>query len=158
MSTTENHPSSSNDFDPANDGKDHINIFSRGKTKLGRILSNFANTPFEYEGASFQSVEGALFYYRTGDARFINLHGNEAKKLGKELEAIRKETPELLREWYNAKILANPEIIDMLLDNDLPFAHYYLMYGKKIDKELTSPEIWKDFTNELQIKKMSLAA
>lgn len=150
MNKNVKHMNSLNDFTPANDGKDHINIFSRGKTKLGRILSNFAHTPFTYEGVTFQSVEGALFYYRTDDTRFINLHGKEAKKLGKELEATRKETPELLREWYNAKIQANPEIIEMLIENNLPFAHYYVIYGKKIDKELISPEIWREITDELK--------
>ena len=68
------HPASSNRFLPDNDGIDHINVFSRCKTKLGRILSNFAYTPFVYEGINYKSVEGALFHYRTGDNRFINLY------------------------------------------------------------------------------------
>lgn len=48
---------------PELDGIDHINVYSQGKTKLGRLLSNFANTPFEIPGLGrFQSVESYWYY------------------------------------------------------------------------------------------------
>lgn len=34
-------------FKPEMDGIDHINVYSKGKTELGKLLSNFARTPFE---------------------------------------------------------------------------------------------------------------
>lgn len=48
-------------FEPKNDGIDHINVYSGGATELGRLLTNFAHTPFENEYGKFESVEG--FWY-----------------------------------------------------------------------------------------------
>lgn len=151
------HPASSNRFLPENDGIDHINVFSRGKTKLGRILSNFAYTPFLYEGIYYKSVEGALFHYRTLDDSFIKLYGFKAKELGKELPSYRLETPALIKSWFRAKLEYNPEIKEMLIENELPFAHYY-MFDKKIKAELICPDIWRELTNELREMKFRDAA
>lgn len=135
---------------PANDGLNHINIYSRGKTKLGKLLSNFANTPFCYNGELFQSVEGALYYYRTDDKRLISMHGNAAKKLGRSLKQVKTEPPELLKAWFLAKVYSNPEIIELLSENNLPFAHYYVMYGKVIEANQTLPVIWQAISNNLK--------
>lgn len=144
------HPVSSNKFCRIDDGITHINIYSKGKTVLGRLLSNFAETPFIYDGISFRSVEGCLFYFRTGDKRFIHLHGNEAKKLGDSLPCKKIETSKLLKKWFLAKLKFNPAIVSMLLDNKLPFSHYYFMYGSKIDKSLINAEIWRHISEELK--------
>ena len=51
---------------PATDGINHINIYSKGKTEVGRILSNF-NTPFfKYETphGKFRSLEGYYHWLR----------------------------------------------------------------------------------------------
>jgi hypothetical protein len=34
--------------DPTTDGIDHINIYSKGYTKLGRLLSNFTKSEFTH--------------------------------------------------------------------------------------------------------------
>lgn len=146
------HPLSSNNFEPETDGIDHINIYSKGKTKLGKLLSNFANTPFCYRGTTYQSVEGALYYYRTGDIRLIAMHGNAAKILGRSLTQKRVESPAELRAWLYAKVYANPEIIDLLLNSSMPFSHYYVMYGRKIDADISLAELWQEITN--MIKKL----
>lgn len=137
-------------FMPANDGLDHINIYSRGKTKLGRLLSNFANTPFCYNGVTYQSMEGALYYYRTDDNRLISMHGNAAKKLGRSLKHVKIESTALLKAWLLAKVYSNPEIIELLIKNNLPFAHYYVIYGKVIEANQTLPVIWKAISNNLK--------
>jgi hypothetical protein len=50
------------DIKPSEDGVTHINVYSRGNTELGRLLSNFAHTPFSHpEFGEFASVEG--FWY-----------------------------------------------------------------------------------------------
>lgn len=144
------HPPSSNDFEPANDGVDHINIYSRGKTKLGKLMSNFAHTPFTFQSKTFQSVEGALYHYRTEDDRLITLHGSKAKKLGSSLKQKQIETPAMIKAWIYAKLFANPEIINLLLQNNLPYSHYYVMYGRKIPAEISLPEIWREVTDELK--------
>ena len=44
-------------IDPKLDGIEHINIYSKGKTELGRLLTNFAQTPFIHpEYGRFESV------------------------------------------------------------------------------------------------------
>lgn len=46
-------------YDPKMDGVTHINIYSKGKTQLGRVASNFAYFPFEIPNdGRFSSVEG----------------------------------------------------------------------------------------------------
>lgn len=141
----------SNDFDPKSDGKTHVNIFSRSKTQLGRLLSNFANTPFTYQGISYKSVEGCLYFHRTENKKLINLHGSAAKKLGSQLEEKRVESRELLKAWLYAKIFANPEIIELLLKNKLPFTHYYVMFGKKIDAGGDLPELWQEISKAIYL-------
>ena len=143
-------PVSSNNYLRENDGIDHINIYSKGKTELGKILSNFAYTPFEYNGIKYNSIEGAIFYYRTGDERFINLYGTEAKKLGKSLKGERKETYEMLKDWCNAKLNQIPIIEEILIQNELPFSHYFVMWGKKIDRDLTCSIIWTEISNDIR--------
>lgn len=46
-----------NKFLKENDGIDHINIYSKGKTELGCLLSNFAFSPFTINNDTFPSVE-----------------------------------------------------------------------------------------------------
>jgi hypothetical protein len=54
-------------INPHKDGIDHINIYSRGKTEVGRQLSNFAHTPFTHKDYGyFNSVEGLWYYLITG--------------------------------------------------------------------------------------------
>lgn len=144
------HPPSSNDFEPATDGVDHLNIYSKAKTKLGKLMSNFAHTPFTYQGKTYQSVEGALYYHRTEDDRLSTLHGSKAKKLGSSLIQKRIETPAMIKAWIYAKLFANPDIIELLLQNKLPYSHYYVMYGKKIPAGISLPEIWREITDELK--------
>lgn len=51
-------------LDPTKDGIDHINVYSKGKTALGRFLSNFAETDLETKDGHFASVE-AYWYWLT---------------------------------------------------------------------------------------------
>ena len=55
-----------NDVRPEDDGRTHVNVYSRGRTSLGRDLSNFAHLPFELDGLAFASVEGFWFWLVTG--------------------------------------------------------------------------------------------
>ena len=54
-------------INPDNDGIDHINTYSKGKTELGKLLTNFAHTPFVHpKYGEFQSVEGFWYFKKTG--------------------------------------------------------------------------------------------
>lgn len=99
-------------FSPETDYTDHINVFSGSKCLVGRLLSNFAHTPFELIGdlpwglcGPFASIE-ALWYAARVRAvglseaavdRLRPLHGFEAKKVGRRLlkSTDYPKTPEL---------------------------------------------------------------
>ena len=125
---------------PENDGVDHINIYSKGKTELGRLLSNFAYTPFTIpDKGSFNTVEGFWYWTMTGLSEFRKLPGWECKKIGDHTTPLREHpNEEELLEAYLSKINNNPSIAVMLAENELPFAHYYVYGGKVIE-----PKQWQ---------------
>lgn len=118
---------------PERDGVDHINVYSKGKTELGRLLTNFADTPFKHpEHGQFRTVEGFWYWLKTGmvhdDLR--TMLGWEAKMLGKLLPVVEAPHFEVrIKTAIRAKLIQNPHILRMLLDNELPLAHYYVMRG-----------------------------
>jgi predicted NAD-dependent protein-ADP-ribosyltransferase YbiA (DUF1768 family) len=140
-------------FTPATDGVDHVNVYSRGKTEAGRLLSNFAHTPFTLHGVRFASVEG--FYMsmlQDGEAEWAHvasLFGREAKKWGKKSG---KRPGDLVRTWdgrqvplegdefeqevalaLRAKAAQNLEVRAALrATGELPLTHDYVMWGRPI--------------------------
>lgn len=129
------------DIDVKNDGLTHINIYSKGKTELGRRLSHFDKSPFlhPYFGP-FQSMEGFWYYLKSGapyghvqdgieDLR--QLHGLRAKQTGKLFK--RNDTPFFRQDVLYAncqKILQNKTLRKMLCESNLPFTHYYVIEYK----------------------------
>ena len=127
-------------FKPANDGVDHVNVYSQGKTQLGKLLSNFADTPFEIEGkGKFKTVEGFWYWTMTGLEELRDLPGWQCKEVGRRAETVRSHPNETeLFEAYEAKLDSNPHIITMLLNNNLPLAHYYVYSGNIVE-----PKEWQ---------------
>src|SRR6267142_491835 len=117
-----------------NDGIDHINVYSKGRTRLGRLLSNFAWTPFDHpEYGYFKTVEGFWYWIITGKDEFRYLPGYKCKEKGKKEINIREyPNKEELKIAYKYKLQFNPEIYDLLKENKLPFEHYYVYGNKKI--------------------------
>jgi hypothetical protein len=118
---------------------DHINIWSKSTTALGRVLSNFAHTPFVLDGVHYASVE-ALWYVLHGASLDVlaPLHGWEAKQEGSK-RRTRQPPQSLLRQevirGFEAKLLYNPHIASLLLDSGaLPFRHYYQYEDKIVDQ------------------------
>ncbi len=145
-------------FKPENDGIDHINIYSKGKTELGRLMSNFAFTPFELplEGR-FASVEAYWYWLQTKDDRLRGLSGFLAKSAGKKLLTLVDD--ETFIEGFNkkiknaicAKINYNPEIGKMLVKSELPFTHYYVFGNKKKEAGFKwLVEFWEGLREELK--------
>ena len=132
-------------INPDNDGIDHINTYSKGKTELGKLLTNFAHTPFVHpKYGEFQSVEGFWYFKKTGSIypELKKLHGYKAKQVGQKLSpwsdaqddvGITEEFKEDILEAIRLKLRQNPYIVKMMIDCDLPFEHYYA-YGNKIQK------------------------
>lgn len=133
--------------DPAMDGVDHINIYSKGRTELGRLLTNFAHTPFVHPVyGKFESMEGFYYYLKSGGRpaceinhtlkleRLRELHGFQAKEFGRKFDRV--DMPR--RQWYQIlftglveKVRQNQNVLEMLRESELPFVHYYL-YGAKV--------------------------
>lgn len=132
-------------INPNNDGIDHINVYSKGETKLGKLLSNFAHTPFKHpKYGFFESVEGFWYFKKTGAiyTELKHLHGYKAKQVGKKLcplsdaqddIGLTDEFKEDILEAIRLKLRQNTYIVKMMIDCDLPFEHYY-SYGNKIQK------------------------
>lgn len=125
-------------YDVAQDGKDHINCYSKARTQLGQFASNFAFAPFECEDGYFASVEA--YWYWLGcnhpdkdDLR--TLHGYKAKQRGRELEGA--DWPEgsgfkeKIKHAVRLKFEMNPLFTKMLIRSTLPLVHYY-EYGGKV--------------------------
>lgn len=121
-------------LNPMNDGIDHINVYSRGKTLLGRLLTNFCDSPFILlDDGKFESVEGYWYWLSCKDDRLRKLSGYQAKVVGRQAggkdwldsEEFKKKIELAIR----AKINQNVDIRIRLAQSTLPFKHYYL-YGK----------------------------
>jgi hypothetical protein len=119
---------------PEKDGVDHINVYSKGKTELGRLLTNFADTPFKHPVYGwFRTVEGFWYWLKTGGMHeeLRDVLGWEAKMLGKKWPAVEVEYfDQKIKTAIRSKLIHHPEILRMLLDNKLPLAHYYVMQGR----------------------------
>ena len=123
-------------WEPKDEGKDHINIYSKSALPLGRALSNFFQSTFIHpDYGMFKSMEGYYYWLLTGKKHdeLKELFGYPAKKLGKSFEKIRKidrSFKEEIQEGICYKILQNTYIQDLLIDSHLPLTHYYY-YGDK---------------------------
>lgn len=122
------------------DGIDHINIYSKGKTELGRYLSNFTYSPFEHPiYGNFKSIEGFWYYNLTGDEKLRELYGYEAKKHGQnQCKYVINGEWGVDRTQVKLAIIAkltqsNPEMLEEFIYSDLPFKHYYNFGGKIIE-------------------------
>lgn len=140
------------DFEPNGDGVTHINIYSKGKTHLGRMLSNFGHTPFKHpKFGYFSSIEAFWYWLSLGgkDDSLRTLHGFQAKKNGQAVrDAILKngnKVPHVehfkacIKSAILAKIEQNPDLAAMLKNSSLPLTHYYV-WGDENNFKISYPE------------------
>jgi hypothetical protein len=131
--------------DPKLDGVTHINCWSKGKTTLGQLLSNFAQAPFKHpQHGFFASVEGYWYWLSTGRQHdnLRRLYGASAKTVGMQFEMIPMDDEEFkdqIRQAIRCKIEQNADILAAFLANPLPYFHYYV-YGKAADVIVDKPE------------------
>jgi hypothetical protein len=128
-------------IDPNLDGISHINIYSQGKTQLGKMLSNFYHYKIMTEDGEFNSVEGYWYWLGIEDCEekeiLRDLCGYNAKKIGNKLRKkyndrldISFEKKILKAIWY--KIRRNINLFNSE-NSKLPFEHYYNFGGKIVD-------------------------
>ena len=125
---------------PSMDGKGHINIYSKGCTQLGRMLTNFYHNPINIpEDGNFKSIESYWYWLKTGDDSLRRLYGATAKKQGKDIlkkmessgikHKIVSNFDDKIKDAMTLKVLSNKDIQISLKNSSLPFKHYYF-YGK----------------------------
>ena len=127
---------------PEYDGITHLNIYSKAKTMLGRMLSNFYYFPFKTIHGNFYSVEGLWHWLgieECDEKEILKfLYGYKARKIGLELKKKYKKNfdekfKEKIIKAIQYKIYKN---LDMFTDDikNLPFEHYYIFNGMIIDE------------------------
>lgn len=118
------------------DGKTHCNVYSKGRTVLGRELSNFELSPFDHPvHGVFDSVEGYWYWLTRLDDRLRSVCGVEAKEMGRSMPKVRSyDTPELsalfqfrITQALDAKLERHPDMMARLVSSRLPFVHYYVV-------------------------------
>lgn len=130
-------------LNPRDDGVTHINVYSRGRTQLGRLLSNFAETPFIHpRHGRFDSIEG-LWYWLSVDPTnpdrdsLRKLSGFAAKKVGRKLRGNDwPDSDQFMRDvklGLYSKLMFHREVRSQLLESKLPLVHYYVAWGKVFD-------------------------
>lgn len=131
---------------PEEDGVTHINIYSRGRTELGKWLSNFAHLPFRHpQHGYFASVEAFWYYVSTGfkHESLRRLYGAFAKTAGQQFPRVKLEEAnfqELICEAITCKVEQHPKLLEALLENTLPLRHYYVFGHGVQSKVREKPE------------------
>lgn len=120
-------------FDAAEDGKTHVNVFTRGQTKMGRAMSNFQECNIEHPFfGRFRSLEGLWYYLKTGrnTELFRILNGYDARKQGKPRETVKYPLfTKMFKLGMVEKLAKNKELQEELVKNELPLVHYYVYQG-----------------------------
>ena len=89
-----------------------LNVYSRSDEEIGRLMSNFANTPFILDGVTYASIEGFYvslkFLEEDKRARMAALYGPVVKNMGKKSKLVttcyRGESFDLGSEMHHALI------------------------------------------------------
>lgn len=124
------------------DGVTHINIYSKGETKLGRDLSNFAALSVETLDGSFASLEGYWYWLSISPSlvareKLRYIVGHEAKVLGKELRGADYTIDPMFKlkivHAMVGKLILHPSLFAAFKDSSLPFRHYYVYGGQEIE-------------------------
>lgn len=158
---------------PANDGRDHINVYSKGRTVLGQLLSNFTRCDLQTEDGDFWSIEGLWYWLRVdpstqGRETLRVLHGFQAKERGRSLlkeqvnQADYDDSAEFMRKIqkaldYKLKNMMHQgqSLKDMLKDSVLPLVHYY-SYGSPPRIHIPDRGLW--VLEHLELRRRQLKA
>lgn len=116
------------------DGVEHINIDSRGKTELGRLLVHMEKSDFTHQvWGPFSSMEGFWGFVRNGGKgdQFRKVHGMAARRESKAMQTQRiTDFEAIILEANYFRAMANPRLHQLLIESTLPFEHYYI-FGEK---------------------------
>lgn len=135
------------------DGVTHINAYSQSQCTLGRLLSNFAHTPFVCEDGRFESIEGYWYWLLARDHNDRDqlrlLYGSNAKKVGRglsnEVHFADKDDKFIgsIKAALRNKIKANQYLSDLLRDSVVPIVHYYTQ-GDRVRPTVGGEWVWTE--------------
>lgn len=164
-------PSPSPAFLPANDGVDHVNIYSRGRTELGRLLSHFATTPFDVAPhGRFACLEAYWYWLQCEEGpereRLRVLSGFAAKRAGRALRtphfrlASELEFRRCIARATREKIRCTPRLASALRACTLPLTHDYVYAGRPVTPQGNDwvLEVVEFFRNRLQSPRAAVTA
>lgn len=117
----------------SDDGKTHINAYSRGRTALGQFLSNFARHYIETPDGAFMSVEGYWYWLSSHCDDLRGMSDYYAKQYGESHPKIFHD-PDFNANILKAidyKIKTMPEeLAKEFFASRLPIVHYYPLNGR----------------------------
>lgn len=131
---------------PSDDGTTHCNIWTKGRTSLGRKLSNLSRYGFLHEDHGwFECLEGYWYWLATGcrHEQFKQMHGFDAKSVGSKMERVEMpDFQERFKEGMRLRLEQNADIRNELLNSTLPFEHYYV-YGDNVVRDVKARHQWQ---------------
>lgn len=111
------------------DGVDHINIWEKGNTELGKVLSPSVTIPFNHGlFGHFETMEGFWHYIHSAerDDRIRNMSGTSLKNFARKLSPTRvKHFKALIIDANYQKIKKYKQVVESLKESSLPFDAYY---------------------------------
>lgn len=120
---------------PISDGVDHINVYTKGATSLGKALSNLARIELTHPRyGRWPSVENLWYWLSTGkrahlEDEFRQCSPWDAKRIGTPMERVKyPEFEQEILEAIEFKIKQNQWLADELKESTLPLTHYFV-YG-----------------------------
>ncbi len=124
-------------INPENDGIDHINVYSKGLTDLGRFLTNFARSEIDTEDGKFLSIEGYWYWLSCKNDKLRHLYGFQAKQQGRNFGgkdwSSDEEFKRKILEAITIKLNSHPHYLEQLQQCKLPLKHYYNYKGKIVE-------------------------
>ena len=113
------------------DTREPLNVVSASNEEIGRLMSNFAETPFSLDGKRYASVEAFYACLKItdpkGQARVRRLDGRKAKAAARKLQVTESiyrgkrfllggaEHHALVKEAIRAKLIQHPDIAQAFL-------------------------------------------
>lgn len=125
-------------YDPAQDGISHVNVYTKAATPLGRAMSNMTDSHIDHPRyGHFRCLEGLWYFLKTGKKHdiFRVMNGWDCKRKGKELDSVWDQN--FQREFkvgIICKILTSDTLQQQLKLSSAPFVHYYF-YGREPGKQ-----------------------
>lgn len=111
------------------DGEDHINIWDRATTPMGKLLANRTELKFTHEiFGNFSNVEAFWYYIRSEerDDRIRVMTGEAVRRFAGKLHTVRVPNfKAIIMDTNWQKITQYPDLAQSIKESELPFECYY---------------------------------